>query len=146
MQAKKIMTPDVECISPEMPIQEAAGKMKSLDVGFLPVCENDKLIGTITDRDIVLRVVAEGRNIGDCTARDVMGQDQDVCWRYDDDSVDDIADYMAEKTIRRVLILNHDKRLVGVISIGDLAQARGEQKKAGETIKEISEAPSLEAA
>jgi CBS domain-containing protein len=143
MQAKKIMTPDVECISPDVRIQDVAKKMKSGDVGFLPVCESDRLVGTVTDRDIVLRVIAEGRDISHCTARDVMTND--VFWCYEDQTADEIGDYMAEKEIRRVLILNRDKRLVGVISIGDLAQARGEQEKAGETIKEITEAPSSEA-
>jgi CBS domain-containing protein len=144
MQAKKIMTGDVECISPDVPIQDVARKMKSLDVGFLPVCENDRLLGTITDRDIVLRVIAEGRDLGECTARDVMSNQ--VFWCYEDQTTDEIGEYMAEKEIRRVLILNQDKRLAGVISIGDLAQARGAQKKAGETMKEISQAPSSQAA
>ena len=140
MQAKKIMTTDVECISPGTQIQEAAQKMKSLDVGFLPVCENDRLVGTVTDRDIVLRVIAEGKDVKNSKVREVMTSD--VFWCYEDQTSDDIADFMASKEIRRVLILNRDKKLVGVISIGDLAQARGVQKKAGETIKAISQASS----
>jgi len=140
MQAKKIMTPEVECISPETTIREAAEKMKSLDVGFLPVCKNDRLVGTITDRDIVLRVIAEGKDVNDCKTQDVMTND--VYWCYEDQTTDEVASFMASKEIRRVLVLNREKRLVGVISIGDLAQARGVQKKAGETIKEISQAPS----
>jgi CBS domain-containing protein len=113
--------------------------MKSLDVGFLPLCEEDRLVGTLTDRDIVLRVLAEGMDVERSNARDVMTED--VFWCYEDLTIDEVADYMAEKEIRRVLILNRKKKLVGVISIGDIAKARGAQLKAGETIKEIAEAP-----
>jgi len=144
MKAKDIMTRDVECISPDTPIREGAQRMKSLDVGFLPVCENDRLIGTVTDRDIVLRVVAEGKDINSSKARDIMTTE--VFWCFEDQTAEEIAAHMAEKGIRRTLILNPDKRLVGVVSIGDLAQAKGKQKKAGEAMKGISEAPSSEAA
>src|SRR5262245_61464904 len=140
MQAKKIMTTDVECISPDTTIPDAAEKMKYLDVGFLPVCKNDRLVGTITDRDIVLRVIAEGKDVNTSKTHEVMTSD--VYWCYEDQTSDEVAAFMASKEIRRVLILNREKRLVGVISIGDLAQARGVQKKAGETMKEISQAPS----
>jgi len=139
MQAKEIMTRNVECIAPETPIEDAAKRMKSLDVGFLPVCENDRLVGVVTDRDVVLRVVAEGKKSSECLARDIMTEE--VCWCYEDLTVEEVADFMAKKEVRRVLILNRDKRLTGVISIGDLSQARGEQLKAGETMKEISQAP-----
>jgi CBS domain-containing protein len=140
MKAKDIMTTAVKCISPDMRIQDAAKEMKTLDVGFLPVCESERLIGTLTDRDIALRVVGEGKNPQDCKARDVMTSD--VYWCYDDQTADEVADFMAEKEVRRVLILNRNKRLAGVISIGDLSKARGEQEKAGKTLKEIAEAPS----
>jgi len=139
MQAKDIMTKSVKCISPEMRVQDAASEMKTLDVGFLPVCEGDRLAGTLTDRDIALRVVGEGRNPQDCTTRDVMTTE--VYWCYEDQTTDEVADFMAAKEIRRVVILNRDKRLAGVISIGDLSKARGEQKRAGQTLKEIAEAP-----
>jgi CBS domain-containing protein len=113
--------------------------MKTLDVGFLPVAENDRLVGAITDRDIVLRVIAEGKDPNDCMVRDVMTHE--VSWCYDDQTTDEVARLMKDKDIRRVLVLNREKRLVGVISIGDLAQASGEEQKAGETIKDIAEAP-----
>jgi CBS domain-containing protein len=138
MQAKELMSSKVECVSPEIQVQDAAQKMKSLDVGFLPVCENDRLVGALTDRDIVLRVIAEGKDVKDCKARDVMTTD--VFWCYEDQTSDEVAGYMAEKEIRRVLILNRDKRLVGVISIGDLAKG-GEEQITGETIKDIAAAP-----
>jgi CBS domain-containing protein len=144
MKVKTIMTPKVECISPEMSIRQAAKIMKTFDIGFLPVLEDDRLIGTITDRDIVLRGVCEGKDSESCEAREVMSPD--AFWCFEDESVDDVADTMAEKETRRMLILNRDKRLVGVVSIGDLAQARGEERKTGETIREIAEAPPARAA
>ena len=143
MQAYELMTRTVQCVSPETYIQEVAQTMKSLDVGFLPVCENDRLVGALTDRDLVLRVIAEGKDVKDCKARDVMTHD--VFWCYEDQTTDEVAGYMAGKEIRRVLILNRDKRLVGVISIGDLAKA-GEEQITGETIKDIAAAPPAKAA
>src|SRR5438270_6968262 len=131
MQARDIMSKHVEIISPETPIRDVAQKMKASDVGFLPVGENDRLVGTITDRDIVVRAIAAGKDVEYCKAREVMTND--VFWCYDDQDVDEVADYMAEKEMRRVLILNRSKRLVGVISIGDLAKTGGAERKTAET-------------
>ena len=138
MQAKEIMTPMVECVSPEADIEGVARKMKSLDVGFLPVCHDDRLVGTLTDRDIVVRGIAEGKDVKGVKASEIMTHE--VYWCFEDKTADEVAEYMKEKKIRRVLILNSGKRLVGVISIGDLAKA-GEAAKAGETTKNIAEAP-----
>ena len=143
MIARDLMTRNVECIAPDMPLEEAARRMKRLDVGFLPVCEQDRLIGTITDRDIVLRVVAEGKDVKQCRAREVLTPS--VFWCFEDQSADEIAEYMSKQEIRRVLILDRNKRLAGVISIGDLAK-RGDESTAGETIREIAEAPPVRAA
>jgi CBS domain-containing protein len=138
MQAKDIMTGNVECIPPGMLVADAAMRMRFLDVGFLPICENDRLVGTLTDRDIVLRGVAEGKDLKTCRARDLMTAD--VFWCYEDQTADEIAEYMAEKEIRRVLVLDGNRRLAGVISIGDLAK-RCDEQRTGETIKEIAAAP-----
>jgi CBS domain-containing protein len=132
------MTRDVECVFPDMLIQDVARIMRSMDVGFVPVCKNDRLIGTVTDRDIVVRLVAEDRDLRNCRARDVMTEE--VFWCYEDQTAEEVAQYMSTKEIRRVLILDRNKRLTGVISIGDLARA-GEQRMAGETIRDIAEAP-----
>jgi CBS domain-containing protein len=137
MQAKEVMTKPVECISPEMQVDEIARTMKSMDIGFVPVCQNDRLIGAVTDRDIVLRGIAAGKDLKDCKARDIMTTD--VFWCYDDQTADEVADFMAKREIRRVVIVDRDKRIAGVISIGDLA--KNEQRKAGETICTIAEAP-----
>jgi CBS domain-containing protein len=138
MEAKEIMSRNVECVFPDMYIQDLARIMKSMDVGFVPVCKNDRLVGTVTDRDIVLRAVAEDRDIRNCKARDVMTEE--VLWIYDDQSLDDVAEFMATREIRRVLVLDRNKRLVGVSSIGDLARS-GEQRITGEAMREIAEAP-----
>src|SRR5690242_13213562 len=118
MQVREIMTTNVECIQPDITIQDAAKKMKTMDVGFLPICENDRLIGTVTDRDIVVRGVAAGQ---DCStkARNIMSKDVFFC--FENDSVEDCAERMKEKEVKRMLVLTQDKRLVGVVSIGDLS-------------------------
>jgi CBS domain-containing protein len=136
MKVKEIMTTNVECVAPDTGISELAGKMKTLDVGFIPVCENDRLVGTVTDRDIVVRAIAGGKNLSATKARDIMSKD--VFWCFEDDDITDVAKRMSEKEVRRMLILNQDKRLVGVVSIGDIAKV--EQKESGKALKDITEA------
>lgn len=136
MKVSEIMTTNVECVAPELGMQQLATKMKTLDVGFMPVCENDRLVGTVTDRDIVVRCLAEGRDINSCTAREIMTKD--VFWCFEDDDVKNVASKMQEKEVRRMLILNRDKRLVGVVSIGDISKV--EEKVSGETLRDITEA------
>src|SRR5438552_3044608 len=101
MKVQEIMTTNVECIAPDMTIKDAALKMKSLDVGFFPICENDRLIGTLTDRDIVLRAVADGRD-GKTTAKSVMTDDVFFC--FEDDDVEACADHMKDKEVKRMLV------------------------------------------
>jgi CBS domain-containing protein len=143
MQAKDLMTKSVECVSPDMRVDEIAKTMKSMDIGFVPVCQNDRLVGTVTDRDIVLRGLADGKDMKDCKAGDIMTPE--VFWCYEDQTAEEVGDYMSKKEIRRVVVIGRDKRIAGVISIGDLAK-RGEQSKAGETICNIAEAPPARAA
>jgi len=135
MEVREIMTTNVECIAPDMTIQDAARKMKELDVGFLPICETDHLIGTLTDRDIVLRATAEGLDTN-TTARSVMTEGVFFC--YEDDNVEGCAEHMKDKNVKRMLVMNRDKRLVGVVSLGDLS--RVEEAVAGEALKDITEA------
>jgi CBS domain-containing protein len=143
MQAKELMTQSVECISPETLVTDAARTMKSRDVGFLPVCEKNRLVGTLTDRDIVLRVIAEDKDLGASKVSDIMTRN--VFWCYEDHTSDEVANFMAEKEVRRLVVLNRQKKLVGVISIGDLAQ-KGEEHVTGKTIKDIANAPPARAA
>ena len=135
MQARDIMTPNVEIISPETYVRDAAQKMKVFDVGFLPVGENDRLVGVITDRDIAIRAVAEGK-APTTKIRDVMSHE--VLYCFDDQDLEDIAQNMAEMKIRRLPVVNRDKRLVGIISLGDVAR-KEDAGTTGQTVSEISE-------
>ena len=136
MKVREIMTTNVECLGPSTNAVELARRMKTLDVGFLPICENDRLIGTVTDRDIVIRGIAAGRDTTTCTAREIMTQE--VFWCFEDDDVKDVAQKMRDKEVRRMLILNNEKRLVGVVSLGDISKV--EEKESGKTLKDITEA------
>jgi CBS domain-containing protein len=136
MQVHDIMTRGCECISPDRTLQEAAQRMKALDVGPLPVCGEDRLIGMITDRDIVLRAVAEGLDPKSVRVRDVMTPN--VTWCLEDQDVAEAARLMRDKRIRRLVVLNRDKRLVGILSLGDLAVDAGDERLAGQTLERIS--------
>ena len=120
MQVREIMSTEVEVIAPETSIQEAARKMRDADVGVLPVGENDGLIGMLTDRDIVVRAVAEGRADGDATVRDIVTDQIFFC--FEEDDVDDAASLMAERQVRRLPVLNAEKRLVGVLALADISR------------------------
>jgi CBS domain-containing protein len=136
MKVREIMTTNVECVSPETNAVKLSQKMKTLDVGFIAICENDRLVGTVTDRDIVVRGIASGRDLNTCTGRDIMTQD--VFWCFEDDDVKDVAQKMSDKEVRRMLILNEEKSLVGVVSLGDISKV--EEKQSGKTLKDITEA------
>ena len=136
MKVQEIMTTNVECVSPDAGLLEVANKMKTLDVGFLPICESDRLAGTVTDRDIVIRGLAGGKDINTVKARDIMTND--VFWCFEDEDVKTVASKMREKEVRRMLIMNREKRLVGVVSIGDISKV--EEKESGKTLKDITEA------
>jgi CBS domain-containing protein len=113
MQLKEIMTPGVEVIAPEATIQEAAEKMRHLDIGPLPVCDGDRLVGLLTDRDITVRAVAEGRNPTTTQVREVMTPE--VVYGYEEQDSQDAARLMEQYQIRRLPVLNHAKRLVGMV-------------------------------
>ena len=136
MLIREVMTEGAECTRPDATLQEAARRMKELDVGSLPVCENDRLSGILTDRDIILRSVAEGRNPAEHRVRDAMTQE--LFYAFDDQDVDELTQIMKQRQIRRVPILNREKRLVGIVSLGDLA-VQSENGEAGEALEEISE-------
>src|SRR5947209_6996099 len=140
MRVSEVMTRQVECTRPDASLQEAAAKMKSLDVGPLPICDNDRLAGMITDRDIVVRAVAEGRNPQTTKVREVMSSE--VIFGFDDQDVQEAARTMQERQVRRLIVLNRDKRLVGIVSLGDLATESGDTHKSGEVLQDVSE-PSL---
>lgn len=118
MKVSEAMTSDVRIANPDETIREAAQLLASIDAGALPVGENDRLVGMITDRDIAIRAVAEGKG-PDTKVRDVMTSDVRYC--FDDQEVDEVQRNMGDNRVRRMAVLNHDKRLVGILSFADLA-------------------------
>jgi len=135
-QLKDVMTRDVKVISPDSTIREAAKAMLEGDFGMMPVGENDRLIGAISDRDIAVRGVAAGKDSG-AKVREVMSEG--IAWAYDDDSVEDAAKIMSERQIRRLPVINHDKRLVGIVAMGDFAVDSSEIEPAADALSEISQ-------
>lgn len=123
MNVNSCMSTEVRLTSPHESIREAARIMKEIDAGILPVGENERIIGMITDRDIAVRAVAEGKG-PDTNVRDVMSRE--VLYCYDDERLDDVARQMRELQVRRMPVLNREKRLVGIISLGDLALTDGD--------------------
>ena len=134
-QLKDLMSRDVKVISPEMTIKDAAIKMRDGDFGMMPVGEVDRLIGTISDRDIAVRAVAEGKDVG-TKVRDVMSEG--IAWAYEDDSVEQAAQIMSERQVRRLPVVDRDKRLVGIVALGDFAVESSEIQPAAQALSEIS--------
>ncbi len=119
MQIREIMSGDIEIIDPTVSLRDAARKMKKLDCGALPVGENDRLIGMITDRDITVRAVAQGKNPASTKVRDAMSER--IKYIYEDQDIRDAAKKMEAEKIRRLVVLNRNKRAVGICSLGDIA-------------------------
>jgi CBS domain-containing protein len=140
MQIREIMTQGAEVVYVDAAAQEAAVKMRELDVGALPVCDGDKLQGVITDRDIAIRLVAEGRDVVDTKVGDIMTPGVSYC--FDDQTVEEAVMLMEAEQIRRLPILNREKNLVGMLSLGDLAlrtEGTEDEDLADEALKDISE-------
>jgi CBS domain-containing protein len=135
MQVRDAMSGDVRIANPNQTIRDAALLMAKIDAGILPVGENDRLVGMITDRDIAVRAIALGKG-PDTLVREVMTEDVKYC--FEDDDVDEIAQNMADIKVRRLPVLNESKRLVGIVSLGDLALVDG-PANAGEALCGISE-------
>src|SRR5947199_10740830 len=121
MKVSEAMTRDVRVASPDETIRQAARTMASLDAGVLPVGENDHLVGMITDRDIAIRGIAQGKG-PKAKVRDVMTEDVKYCFDYQE--LEDVTRNMADLQVRRLPVLNRDKRLVGILSLGDIATNR----------------------
>ncbi|RZN08798.1 CBS domain-containing protein [Bradyrhizobium genosp. SA-3] len=121
MRVCDAVTTDVQLCTPQDSIREAAEAMAALNVGLLPVAENDTLVGMISDRDIATRGVAMGRG-PDALVRDVMTADVKYC--FEDQGIDDVTRNMADIQVRRLPVLNRDKRLIGIIALGDIAVSR----------------------
>jgi CBS domain-containing protein len=138
MQVKEVMTRGVECARPLDSISRAAERMRELDVGMLPVCgDHEKLVGMITDRDITIRATAEANDPRGTRVSDVMTPNVIYCFEHQD--VDEAARLMQDNQIRRLVVLNRDKRLVGIFSLGDLAVKAGDGALTGEALAQVSE-------
>jgi len=135
MKVSEAMTRDVQLAHAMQSIQEAARLMAEIDAGALPVADDDRLIGVITDRDIAVRAVAEGKlpstQVGDVMSREVL-------YCYEDQDLDDVAKNMGDVKVRRLPVVSRDKRLVGIISLGDVAHCES-SATTGQTVAEISE-------
>lgn len=137
MNIEKVMTRDVDFCSPETPLHEVAAKMKDLDVGVMPVCADNQLTGLVTDRDIVLKAVAQNSSL-DTPVSDIMTTDPVRGTIHM--SAQEAADLMADVQIRRLPIVE-DGKLIGIVSLGDLAVTDKLDDEAGQALEEIS-APS----
>jgi CBS domain-containing protein len=131
----EVMSTDVQTISPDASIEEAAQEMRDGDFGLLPVGEEEQLLGVITDRDITVRAVAEGKDPS-TPVRDVMSEG--VIWAHEDDSVEDAARIMSDHQIRRLPIVDADQRLVGIVSLGDFAVDSSDIGPVVEALSDIS--------
>lgn len=129
------MTDDVEVVSPRTSVYEAARMMRLLDVGALPVCDGERIVGMLTDRDLTLRSIAEGRDPRTTPVKETMTSQ--IVWCFDDQDVEEAEALMQEQQIRRLPVLDHDKRLVGIISLGDLA-TRAHDAGVVSTLEEVS--------
>lgn len=129
------MTTTPRVCAPDDTIQDAARTMKDIDAGFLPVGENDRLVGMITDRDLAVRAIAGGMG-PDTPVREVMTRE--VCYCFEDDDLDDVAAQMSDLQVRRLPVLNREKRLTGVISLGDISHADDDIRTAA-TLSQVTE-------
>jgi len=137
MKIKEVMTPNVETVDAAATLRACAEKMKSLDVGILPVLEDQRIVGVVTDRDIVIRAVAEGKDAEKCPVRDIMTQEVEIV--SDEQEAEEAARLMKRNQIRRVLAVDSNDRLVGMLSLGDLAVHSGDRDLAGEVLERVSE-------
>ena len=136
MKIREIMTPDAQCVRPEETLVDAALLMRQLDVGVLPVCDGDELVGMLTDRDIAIRAVADARHPATTMVREVMSAGTITV--FEDQEVDEAVQIMELHQIRRAPVLNRDNRLVGILSLGDIA-VDGSASLSAEALKRVSQ-------
>ncbi len=134
MKIRDVMTPEVRTIAPSSTIREAAQTMAETDVGLLPVADDDRLVGILTDRDIAVRAVAAGLT-PDTPVSEAMSPEIKYC--FEDDDVDDVCENLADQQLRRLPVVDRDKNLVGIVSLADLAN-RGDSEAAGEALEGIT--------
>ena len=133
---REVMTTEVTTLLPTATVQSAAQQMQTLNVGSIPICERNQLVGMLTDRDIVVRVIAERHNPETQQIQDVMTPHVDYC--YEDQDVEEAAQVMQDRQIRRLPVIDRDNQLVGIVSLGDLAVKTNEEKTLAQAIEQIS--------
>ena len=136
-QLKDFINYRVQTASPTDSLQQAAEKMRDLDIGSLPVCDGQHLVGVVTDRDITIRAIARGQDPSQTKVQDVMSPDAVYC--FESDNVQQAATKMQEHQIRRIFVVNQDRDLVGVTSLGELATVTRDRLMSGETLERVSE-------
>jgi CBS domain-containing protein len=138
MDIRQVMTPHVECIRPESSLLDAARKMRKFNIGPLPVCDDEeRLVGMLTDRDIVVRAIADGRDPEETKVQDIMTPEVHYCLEEHD--VHHVARLMRSWQVRRLVVLDDNRRLVGIVSLGDLAVETGDEEMTGEALEGISQ-------
>ncbi|KAB2846044.1 MAG: CBS domain-containing protein [Hyphomicrobiaceae bacterium] len=135
MKVKDAMHKGVEWVQPATTVAALAKKMRDLDIGAIPIGENDRLVGMVTDRDITVRAVADAKDVSKLTARDVMSKGIVYC--RDDEEIEDAVRIMEQKKIRRLPVLDENKRMVGMLSLGDVSQSASHEI-AGEVISAVA--------
>jgi CBS domain-containing protein len=135
MKVKDCMTREVRTLAPNSPIQEAARLMAECDVGAIPIGDNDRLVGMITDRDIAIRAIGQGKG-ADTPIEEVMSREIRYC--FEDEDLQHVAQNMGDIQVRRLPVLNRDKRLVGIVALGDIASGVRAKKLVGDTLGAIS--------
>ena len=137
MRVSEVMTRGAECTYPDASVREAAVRMQALDIGAMPVCDTDRLVGMITDRDMTVRTTAAGADPNAARVRDAMTAAVHFC--FEDQDVAEAARLMKDKQVRRLPVLNRNKRMVGIVSLGDLAVETHDEQLAGNTLEAVSE-------
>lgn len=137
MQVKDVMTADFQIIAQDATVEDAARMMRELDVGMIPVGDRKHLIGTITDRDIAVRAVAEGRDPALTSVKHIMSADIVYC--YDDDDVGGAARAMEARRIRRLVVVNRQNEPVGIVALADIVTSPGGRDVAGDVLEQVSQ-------
>lgn len=135
-QVREVMTPQVTTVPPEARLRDVARIMRDEDIGAVPVVQGEQLLGMITDRDIVVRAIADGDDLQDRTAGDVMTPDVQCC--LEDQNIGDVLKEMGDQQIRRLPVVNSERRLVGIVSLGDLSR-EAKAKQVGKSLEDISQ-------
>jgi CBS domain-containing protein len=136
---RDVMTPNPECVSEKDSIRDVARIMKDQDTGVVPVVDGKRIVGLITDRDIVVRGLAEGKNLESARVNEIMTKS--VRSVREDASLNDVLEMMGRAEIRRVPVVNSNDELVGIVSLGDIASQGNQDGKVGRAVEDISEAP-----